>query len=145
MKTQWQIYQELELLPTALPAPRAVTSPIAAYLGNRWRSLLDRQTSKLDYEQQVDYLERRLALNSYETTGKASVFRQLWKLLNQPLNLGWGLGQSIASHPEPEIRQTLDTTGHKWWQVYDPLTGQTTYLESEAEVQIWLEERLYYY
>ncbi len=144
MKTQWQIYQELELLPTTLQAPQAVMSPVAAYLGNRWRSLLDRQTSKLDYEQQVDYLERRLALNGYETTGKASAFRQLWKLLNQPLNLGRGFGQSVASHPEPEIRQTLDTTGHRWWQVYDPLTGQTTYLESEAEVQIWLEERLYY-
>lgn len=54
------------------------------------------------------------------------------------------LGFSVSTRAEPEIRQTLDRTGQTWWKVYDPLTGHTAYLESEAEVQIWLEERLYH-
>ncbi|MBW4473630.1 MAG: hypothetical protein KME45_25125 [Stenomitos rutilans HA7619-LM2] len=139
MKTQWQRYKELELLPEGAAEPQTIYSPLIAYLDQRWRSLLNRRAALLDYEYQVEYLERRLSLPCSQTIEKHSLLRKLWHWLNQPINF-----EHSFSPSEPEIQQTLDRTGQTWWKVYDPLTGQTAYLESEAEVHIWLEERLYH-
>lgn len=138
MKAQWKHYKELELLPEDAVEPQAIYSPIVAYLDRCWRSILNHRANKLDYEYQVEYLEQRLKLNCDQLLAKRSGFGKLWHFLNQPL--------SLISFPqaEPEIRQTQDQAGQTWWRVYDPLTGQTAYLESEAEVHIWLEERLYH-
>ncbi|XGV95633.1 MAG: hypothetical protein ACAF41_23185 [Leptolyngbya sp. BL-A-14] len=138
MKTQWKHYKELELLPEEAAEPETIYSPLIAYLDRRWRSLLNHRASKLDYEYQVEYLERRLKLTCDQLPAKRSVFGKFWHFLNQPLSL------VSFSQAEPEIRQTQDKAGQTWWQVYDPLTGQIAYLESEAEVHIWLEERLYH-
>ncbi|MBW4691459.1 MAG: hypothetical protein KME27_06785 [Lyngbya sp. HA4199-MV5] len=139
MKTQWQRYKELELLPERAAEPQTIHSPLIAYLDQRWRSLLNHRAAQLDYEYQVEYLERRLRITCSQTTEQPSLWKRLWRLLNHPLDFGYSFSQS-----EPEIRQTLDREGQTWWQVYDPLTGQTAYLESEADVHIWLEERLYH-
>ena len=139
MKTQWQRYKELELLPNRAAEAQAIHSPLVAYLDQRWRSLLDHRAAQLDHEYQVEYLERRLRIACPQISEKPSLWRTLWHLLNQPINFGYSFSQS-----EPEIQQTLDRTGQTWWKVYDPLTGQTAYLESEAEVHVWLEERLYH-
>jgi hypothetical protein len=138
MKTQWQRYKELELLPDEAAKPQLIHSPLVTYLDQRWRSLLNQHAGKLDYECQVDYLERRLKLTCDRDIA-GSVWEKLWGVLNQPL----GFGQQSAK-ARPEIRQTLDQTGQTWWKVYDPLTGQTAFLESEAEVRLWLEARLYH-
>lgn len=45
------------------------------------------------------------------------------------------------SSNEPDIWQTLDRHGNVWWHAYDPMTGQTSYLSSEAEVLMWLDQR----
>jgi hypothetical protein len=42
---------------------------------------------------------------------------------------------------EPNIWQTMDRHGNLWWHAYDPATGQTSYLSSEEEVLIWLDQR----
>ena len=139
MKSQWQVYKELELLPDAVEPP-SIHSPLVAFLDRWWRSLLDRRAESLDYENQVEYLERRFTLLYERSTARTKLWRSLWRLLNQPI----GFQPHNLIHSEPEVRQTLDQTGQTWWTVYDPLTGQTAYLESEAEVQIWLEERLYH-
>ncbi|MBC7972550.1 MAG: hypothetical protein H7Z11_20890 [Verrucomicrobia bacterium] len=86
----------------------------------------------------MEYLERRLKL-ACDRACRVSARGKLWSLLNRPL----GFGQQL-SQVEPEIRQTLDQTGQTWWNVYDPRTGQTVFLESEAEVRVWLEARLYH-
>ncbi len=138
MKTQWQRYKELELLPDEVAKPQIIHSPLVTYLDQRWRSLLNQQAGKLDYECQVEYLERRLKL-ACDRACRVSAWGELWSLLNRPL----GFGQQ-SSQVEPEIRQTLDQTGQTWWKVYDPRTGQTVFLESEAEVRVWLEARLYH-
>lgn len=140
MKTQWQQYKELELLPDLVAEPQTIYSPLVAALDRRWRSILNQRARKLDYEYQVEYLEQRLTLTCMRSTPTASVWRKCWNVLNRPLRLE----PYLPTHPEPEIRQTLDHAGQTWWQVYDPITGHTAYLESEAEVQVWLEDWLYH-
>ncbi len=140
MKTQWHIYQTLEQIPDAVLEPQSIHSPIVAWFDRWLRSRLDHRADKLDYEYQVEYLERRLALNYAHPPTKFHLWRHLWTVLNQPLLVE----QRQSSHAEPEIQQTLDGSGQKWWKVYDPMTGQTAYLESESDVRIWLEDRLYH-
>lgn len=140
MKTQWQRYKELELLPDVVAEPQTIHSPLIASLDRSWRSLLNQRARNLNHEYQVEYLERRLTLISVRSTIAANIWRKCWSILNQPLSFGF----QLTTHPEPEIRRTLDQTGQAWWQVYDPSTGHTAYLESEADVQIWLEEHLYH-
>lgn len=59
----------------------------------------------------------------------------------------WSLWQSLATAMtrdcEPQIRQSLDPSGQLWWDAYDPITGKTTYLESEDEVYRWLDQLPY--
>ncbi|XHX77457.1 MAG: hypothetical protein RBJ76_23940 [Stenomitos frigidus ULC029] len=140
MKTQWEQYKELELLPAQVAAPQTIYSPLVAALDRHWRSRLDQRARKLDHEYQVEYLEQRLTLTCVRATTTANIWRKCWSFLNQPVRFQ----PYLSAHSEPEIRRTLDQAGQSWWQVYDPLTGRTAYLESEAEVQVWLEERLYH-
>lgn len=140
MKTQWQQYKELELLPDNVAAPLTIHSPLLAAFDRHWRSWLDQRARKLDHEYQVEYLERRLTLTCRRSTTTANFWRGCWSLLNKPLRFK----PYLSTYPEPEIRRTLDKMGQFWWHVYDPCTGRTAYLESEADVQVWLEERLYH-
>jgi hypothetical protein len=41
---------------------------------------------------------------------------------------------------EPQIRSVCDYRG-TWWYGYEPKTGQITYLESERDVDMWLEQQ----
>ena len=140
MKTQWQQYKELELLPDNVAAPQTIHSPLLAAFDRYWRSQLDQGARKLDYEYQVEYLERRLTIVCGRPTTTANPWRKCWSLLNTPLRFN----PYRSTQPEPEIRRTLDKLGQAWWHVYDPCTGRTAYLESEADVQVWLEEGLYH-
>ena len=139
MKSQWQTYRELELL-SDMVEPQPLHSPLVASVDRWWRALLSHRAGKLDYEDQVEYLERRFTLSCGRSMARTQVWQKLWRLLNQPIKFE----PYMRTHLEPEIRQTLDRTGQAWWTVYDPLTGKTAYLASEADVQIWLQERLYY-
>lgn len=134
MTTQWQLYQTLELIPPSVPEPVVSHSPIVNHWGQLRLMLTARSREKLTRWQQVDWLER-----CYVTEIKsgliASCCRGIWAMLNRPL---FSLQASPA--PEPQVWQTVDWAGHLWWHVYDPSTGSTADLESEEEVQIWLEE-----
>ncbi len=55
-------------------------------------------------------------------------------------SLGRFLGNS-NDVKEPDIWQTLDRHGNLWWHAYDPATGKTSYLSSEEEVLMWLDQR----
>jgi hypothetical protein len=138
MKTQWQIYKELELIPDSVSVPPANNLAFAMRLSQVWRSLLDTATKKPLHEQQIEYLERCLALDC--SNRSSNVWQQFWAFLNQPLVL-----PKLSASGEPQVWQSLDRAGQTWWHVYDPTTGQMADLESEEEVCIWLEERLYRY
>lgn len=42
-----------------------------------------------------------------------------------------------------QVWQTTDRFGNTWWNAYDPATGRSTSLASEAEMRVWIEERYY--
>lgn len=140
MKTQWQNYQELEQIPDSVLPPLENKSELLIWLNNRWLSLLNKLAGKFDYEKQVDHLEDCLELKYPKSNGKPGLGRKIWEVLNRPI----GSTRLASVQHEPEIKQVADTKGQTWWEAYDPITGQITYLESEEEVQIWLEERLYF-
>ncbi len=140
MKTQWQTYQELELIPNSIQAPQVSKMALLSWLDNVWRALLGNQIENYTHEEQVNHLTHCLELEYAQTTAHPGFWRRFWNVLNQPLDVrAWS---SIES--EPQIKKIFDQEGHTWWQAYDPITRQTTYLESEEEVLIWLEERLHF-
>lgn len=139
MKTQWQIYKELELLPDSIPQTGAANCLFALHLNKVWRVLSNTLSVKLPHdEQRVEYLERCLLLDCGRYVAVNNSWQKLWTVLNQLL---W----QPQSCPEPQIWQRSDRAGYTWWHVYDPITGRTAQLESEEAVQIWLEERFYSY
>lgn len=141
MEEQWQTYRKLELIGDSAPPPFTSHSPIVIRLGKIWRSMTNQSIEKLSYKQQLYHLEQCLERECFNanSTRLSSFWRGVWIVLNQPL-FEW----HFAASSEPEIRRVADQSGRAWWYVHDPLTGQTSYLESEEEVQIWLEERLHY-
>lgn len=44
---------------------------------------------------------------------------------------------------ELKVWQSSDRKGHSWWNAYDPTTGKSISLDSEAEMRMWIEERYY--
>lgn len=141
MKSQWQMYKKLELIAEATPVPQTNHSPLVAQLAKWWNSKTNRSVENRSPQQHLQHLEQSLKLEcpNSNRVNDSNFWQTLWTLLTQPI-FAWNL----PTASEPMIRRIADQNGHAWWYVYDPLTGQKTYLESEEEVQIWLEERLYY-
>lgn len=142
MNRQWQIYRDLELIPDAIPEPRSPHRDIMIRCRQIWRSLVDGVITNFSDDQCPGHLERCLALTWYQRgiypRNPSNPWRTVWLILNQPL-----FTSRSPVFPEPEIQQILDPEGRTWWCAYDPRTGQKTYMESEEEVQHWLEERFY--
>lgn len=44
---------------------------------------------------------------------------------------------------EPRVWPGQSWNGEPAWNAYDPITGQSAYLVSEAELRVWLEELHY--
>ena len=137
MKTKWQIYKELELIPDSVSTPPASNSVFGLRLSQAWRSLLNTLANKPLHEQQIESLERCFALTC--TTKNSHIWGKVWTFLNQPLVL-----PRLCEPSAPQVWQSIDRDGHTWWHVYDPITGRTADLESEEEVGIWLEQRPYF-
>lgn len=56
------------------------------------------------------------------------------------LNAFWKqLMRFLAPPSEPIVSQQVDEAGHVWWNVYDPLSGQLTWFDTEYEVLEWLD------
>jgi hypothetical protein len=53
----------------------------------------------------------------------------------------WRSLEILGCSGEPNIWQSMDRHGNLWWHAYDPATGQTSYLSSEEEVLMWLDQR----
>jgi hypothetical protein len=53
----------------------------------------------------------------------------------------WRSLEFLGHSREPNIWQTMDRHGNLWWHAYDPTTGQTSYLSSQEEVLMWLDQR----
>lgn len=64
--------------------------------------------------------------------------------LAQALYRIWqGLLSRLDVSDEPRVWPTQERSGEPAWNAYDPITGQSVYLVSEAELRTWLEELHY--
>lgn len=138
MKTQWQIYQQLELIPDTvlLPSPEKGTSTF--YKGGLWRGLVSYCTQNLSDQQKINHLKTCFQLNysDPDLTEKFNFFQTIWRVLNQPIKLSPFFTQS-----EPYVWTSSNSLGHIQWHIYDPKNGKTYDLNSEEDVLGWLEKR----
>ena len=140
MKNHWQTYRELELIPDSVTNAEPTLAPLQKWLSYHWQAFYNSLTYQDVVDQPIEYLEECYQLDCETAAQPPSVWAQLWELLTRPI----GKLRSPSHPSEPRIQQIQDREGHTWWQAYDPISGQMTYLSSEQEVQIWLEERLYF-
>lgn len=42
-----------------------------------------------------------------------------------------------------QVWKKIDRFGHSYWQAYDPKSGDSTFLGTEAEMRIWIEQSYY--
>lgn len=127
------------MIPDSISAPQVSKTAFTDWLNKIWTEWLDRLVGNLTSEKQVEHLDWCLELEYAQSTVNPTLRQKIWNVLQQVLT-----ERSHSTPSEPQIRQISDREGHLWWQAYDPMTGQTTYLESEEEVMVWLEERLYF-
>lgn len=67
-----------------------------------------------------------------------------WKLLTKQFDRLWqALVKFAETTQEPKVTWMRDRQGHSYFKIYDPLTGQHHYADSEQEARIWLERSLY--
>ncbi len=60
------------------------------------------------------------------------------------LNRIWQhLSAFLTKGNELQVWQTVDHFGNTWWNAYDPATGRSTSVASEAEMRVWVEKRYY--
>jgi hypothetical protein len=133
MTSQWDEYRKLEMLPDSVSKEHTGLS-LLSWVAQIWQGKPDLYSTT----QQRNHLERCLEHTQF-TPEHSGFWRRTWQMLSQPI----GRQRSTIIFPEPQITQVCDRRGQLWWQVYDPMTGQTKYLDSETEVQIWLEEHPY--
>jgi hypothetical protein len=147
MKTQWQVYKELELIPDAVSCPHPFT--IGKYLIHlRQKPQVETQRSPLSplnkfaciaWQQNVNHLEQCLTISDFDTQASRNLWHNFLGFVDQVLEK-W---QIIAVAPEPTVSQKTNAAGDLLWQVHDPRTGKTIDLESAEAVQVWLDERYY--
>lgn len=63
----------------------------------------------------------------------ASVVKAIWQRLLRILTIS----------NELQVVKKKDRNGNTYWQAYDPATGKSTSLGSEAEMRVWIEQRYY--
>lgn len=50
----------------------------------------------------------------------------------------------LSAPPELRVWQRRDRAGRTIWNAYDPRSGQSTSLASEAEMRLWIEQHYYF-
>jgi hypothetical protein len=86
----------------------------------------------------VNYKELELIPDSFEEqvskqSRSTSWATKAWKAITAFMTQGH----------DPKICQITDRDGQTWWNIYDPVTGQFTCLDSEEAVRVWIEQRYY--
>lgn len=90
----------------------------------------------------------RLALRwfeqQWETTPKQSAATHLKQLVLTWLEqAAQRFVQRLMTDAEPQVWQTTDADGKRWWNAHDPATSRSLYNVPEAEMRAWLEQRYY--
>jgi hypothetical protein len=82
MKTHWQRYKELEILPDFIPDPSIEAGTFMYPLREAWRILLNVLADELVYEQQIEFLERCLAQDLLEFYTDKKSWKKFLKLID---------------------------------------------------------------
>lgn len=115
MKKYWhryQRYKELELIPDQ-PQLKSQLSRL--------------QNSRAQTSHSLSALDPSLL---HPPAQRPSWLKRLWEALDV----------AFLRSLEPRVWQTVDATGQSHWHLYDPETGKTYHLNSEAEVRCWLQQ-----
>lgn len=140
MKTQWQIYKELEQIPNGTFPPSANKLMIAFYQSKFWQNLVTQHYQDLSYPEKVEFLQHCLQLNNLDANvdknKKFGLWQIIWAILNQPIHL-----PKPFSSQEPYVWTSCNHFGQLIWHIFDPKTGNTLELDSEEQVLVWLEKR----
>ena len=83
MKTQWQTYKQLELIPDSAPEPKA-NHFVNGLLSHFWRSLINALAQEHFHEQRREYFERCWAIDYADpyTTKHADQLKKLLTLMD---------------------------------------------------------------
>jgi len=65
-----------------------------------------------------------------------SAFKTVWKFAQ-------GIYKRMAEMSEPSVMKRCDRQGNSYYEIYDPVSRQRFYCETESEVRAWLEQRYY--
>lgn len=57
------------------------------------------------------------------------------------VRVGKSLAKALILTAELQVWQKTTCQGDTYWKVYNPVTGQIAYFDSEAEVLSWVERR----
>jgi hypothetical protein len=68
------------------------------------------------------------------TTVQTPTVRRPWQAFKNAMK------HAIANWSQLRVKQVVDPDGQVWWWGYNPKTGQTRYVESEAELRAWIED-----
>lgn len=47
---------------------------------------------------------------------------------------------ALSRNSEIQVCKEHDRAGYTWWKLYDPITSETIYFDSEEELRSWIEE-----
>ncbi|MGL4503474.1 MAG: hypothetical protein ACRC78_23865 [Planktothrix sp.] len=141
MKTKWEIYQQLELIPDTVLSPGDEKRISKFYRGKIWRSLVNYCTTNLSDKQRFNHLNTcfKIDLGDPEITKKNYFFKTIWLILNQPIQLS-----NFSNQSKPYIWKSHNFLGKTQWHIYEPKSGYTYDLDSEEDVLVWLEKRNYH-
>lgn len=89
----------------------------------------------MSYVRHSDPLENSL----YSAQSESRMFK-VWTWIGQASRF---LVNQLVRRNEPKIHQTINRQGTASWKVYDPITEQTSYFDSEQNVRQWIENRYY--
>ncbi|MCG9892554.1 MAG: hypothetical protein MH252_15965 [Thermosynechococcaceae cyanobacterium MS004] len=131
MKTQWQMYQELELIPSPKLSLFSGYSIGKSASQSKFflRSPIPSSSDLVNLHQQIDYMERCLALDAEPP--RSLVWQIIWKILH-PL-------QGRKSRRNLPRIESFSENGQLYWYGYRPTTGTTVFLGSEESAKRWLE------
>jgi predicted 3-demethylubiquinone-9 3-methyltransferase (glyoxalase superfamily) len=79
-----------------------------------------------------------VSVQSCEPLAETSLIRKSFVKFNQ---LWQALVRSVRTTQEPKVTWIRDRQGYSYFKIYDPLTEQHHYTDSEQEARIWLEQR----
>lgn len=78
------------------------------------------------------------SIQSCEPLAKTSFIQRSFAKFDR---LWQALVRSIETSREPKVTWMRDRQGQSYFKIYDPVTGQHHYADSDQEARVWLEQR----